>query len=417
MTIPVLASHGHPVIIVGAGRGGSALLDMFLEDELVSVIAMVDPNPQAKGLQAARQQGIPTYANITEALHCHRQQDNCLIYNLTHDDTIIDEVAAILGPNPNVTGGMEAKILWQMVTRLRQTKQELEKNQAELQAIIQNATDGIITVNESCEIQGFNPAAEAIFGYRKEEIRGYQANQLIPHYFPPPTIDGSLLTLPRHSHEGVGVRKNGQTFPVEISLSEMALSDQRYFVGIVRDITERKETQERIQFMAHHDFLTQLSNRVLFQDRLEHSLALAQRNKSQVGLLLIDLDGFKQVNDTLGHDQGDLLLVQVAERLRLCARKSDTIARLGGDEFAIILGDIQQPSDAQLVAALIVRRLAQTFTLAQPWSISCSLGIALAPQDADTPTQLIKHADEAMYCAKQNGKGQFVFWKASNEGS
>ncbi len=412
MTEPPIKTLGQPVLIIGGGRGGSALLEMFLEDEWVSIVAVVDPNPDAKGLILARQHEIPTFPTVTDALRAGQLHENCIIYNLTHDDSVIDEVAALSG-NHRITGGAEAKIFWQMVTHLRHTKHELEKNQTELRAIIQNATDGILTINEAGEIQGFNPAAETIFGYRQSEIKGKKASQLVPGQLlaprSPPDEPGALA---EHSQELVGTRKDGTTFPLELSLSEMVLAEQRYQIGIVRDITERKETEKRIQFLAHHDFLTKLPNRALFQDRLEQSMTLAQRNQTLIALLLIDLDGFKGVNDNLGHDQGDELLIQVAKRLKGAIRKSDTVARLGGDEFSLILNDLKLKADAQPVAQNVIQQLSLPFLLnGSPCSIGCSIGIAVAPLDSSERATLIKQADEAMYQSKRQGKGCFTYWK------
>lgn len=412
MNEPTTKTLGQPVLIIGGGRGGSALLEMFLEDDWVAVVAVVDPDPDAKGIVMAQQQGIPTYPDITTAFQKQILHDNCIIYNLTHDDSVIEQVAA-LSNRHRVTGGAEAKIFWQMVTHLRHTKQELEKNQAELQAIIQNATDGIITINDTGEIQGFNPAAETIFGYQQNEIQGQDANRLAPEQFS--TANTLSLINPARSgrnREVIGIRKDGTPFPLELSLSEMILGKQHYRVGIVRDITERKETEQRIQFLAHHDFLTQLPNRALFHDRLEQALILGQRNHTLTALLLIDLDGFKGINDTLGHDHGDQLLIQVAERLKASVRKSDTVARLGGDEFALILNDLKQKNDSQLVALSVIDKLSQPFELNHsPCNIGCSIGISIAPTDSAEPTTLIKQADEAMYQSKQHGKGRFTYWK------
>ncbi len=412
MNEPPTKTLGQPVMIIGGGRGGSALLEMFLEDEWVTVTALVDPNLEAKGIILARERGIPTYPSISAAFSQETLHENCIIYNLTHDDSVIDQVAA-LSKHHRVTGGGEAKIFWQMVTHLRHTKHELEKNQTELQAIIQNATDGIITVNEAGKIQGFNPAAELIFGYDHNEIKGKNANRLIPGQFPLPnnTPEENSL-LPEHNRELIGIRKDGTPFPLEMSLSEMVLGSLCYRVGIVRDITERKATEQRIQFLAHHDFLTQLPNRALFQDRLECALSLATRNKTLIALLLIDLDGFKGINDTLGHDQGDLLLVQVAERLKISARKSDTVARLGGDEFALILNNLKLKTDAQPVARNILKNLSEPFLLKnEPCSIGCSIGISIAPLDSRELSTLIRQADEAMYQCKRWGKGRFSYWE------
>lgn len=180
----------------------------------------------------------------------------------------------------------------------------------------------------------------------------------------------------------------------------------------VRDITERKTAQKRIMHLAHHDALTDLPNRALLQDRLEQAIALATRHHKQVGILYMDLDGFKRINDTYGHDTGDQLLVGVAERLKQCVRKTDTIARLGGDEFVVLLPDLLSPGDAIRVANKIIDSLADEVVLDNGVSIgiSTSIGINMSPPGACNPEIMIKQADKAMYDAKHSGKNCFMLY-------
>ena len=163
--------HGHPVLILGAGRGGSALLEMFLEDELVDVLAIADSNPAAPGVRLAQERGIPVYFDPREAVLASRDYPDCIVYNLTHDDSIDGIVGEVFGQN-KVTSGAEAKLFWQMVTRLKRIKDELEKSQNQLEAIIHHAMDAIITIDESAKMLAFNPAAEKIFGYCNKEVLG-----------------------------------------------------------------------------------------------------------------------------------------------------------------------------------------------------------------------------------------------------
>ncbi len=164
-------ANAHPVLIIGAGRGGAALLEMFLEDRSANVICVVDPKPEAQGIKIAQAHGIPTCASVAEALHACQDHKDCIVYNLTHDDAVAGEVAKVFG-NKKVTGGAEARLFWQIVTNLKETKRQLEQNQQHMQAIIDNAMDGIVTINERGEIQAFNPAAERIFGYSQQEVLG-----------------------------------------------------------------------------------------------------------------------------------------------------------------------------------------------------------------------------------------------------
>jgi len=181
-------------------------------------------------------------------------------------------------------------------------------------------------------------------------------------------------------------------------------------IGTVQDISERKETEQRILHLASHDILTGLPNRSLLMDRLAVALAGARRTHAMTGLLFIDLDHFKPVNDKLGHEAGDSLLKQVADRLSACIREADTVARLGGDEFVIVLVNIRTPNDAQRVAEKLIESLRQPFQLHDSEvTISASIGIALYPQHGLSTDHLLQQADDAMYVAKNEGKDRYQF--------
>ncbi len=176
-------------------------------------------------------------------------------------------------------------------------------------------------------------------------------------------------------------------------------------IGMHTDITDRKRIEERIRHMAQHDALTDLPNRALFSDRLQQALAVAKRDQSQFAVLYLDLDKFKPINDSLGHDVGDLLLKEVAQRMQACVRESDTVARIGGDEFVVLLRNVEEPADAMRVAEKIRFALNQPFDIAgRSLSISSSSGIAIYPDHGSNEIELSKNADMAMYAAKQSGR-------------
>ncbi|HLP96935.1 MAG TPA: diguanylate cyclase [Sideroxyarcus sp.] len=410
--------QGYPVVIIGAGRGGAALLEMFLQDSMVTVVAVADLSPYAPGIELARQHGIQTFTDPVKALQVGKDYPDCIVYNLSHDDTIADSALKIFG-DKRVASGSEVKLFWQMVTSLKQIKGELEKSQGQLQAIISNVMDGIITINERGEIQGFNPAAEKIFGYSQQEVLGQNVKLLMPEpdksahdgYLNRYMDSGRGQILGVRGREVTAVRKNGEKFPMELSASEMLLGGQRYFIGIVRDITDRKRAEEKIAHLAHFDYLTDLPNRASFLDKLEHSLALAKRSKNRVAVLFLDLDGFKQVNDTLGHEAGDLLLKGVSKRLRETIRACDTVARVGGDEFVFVLDAIGSDENASLVAIKIIAALLEPFDLhGQRGQVGASIGIAMFPEDSGDSQELVRLADEGMYLAKQSGKNIWKFY-------
>ncbi|WP_317204442.1 putative bifunctional diguanylate cyclase/phosphodiesterase [Janthinobacterium sp.] len=181
--------------------------------------------------------------------------------------------------------------------------------------------------------------------------------------------------------------------------------------GTARDVTERKASEEKIRRCAHYDFLTDLPNRSLFRDRLEQEVKRAARAGTPLALFFIDLDGFKEVNDHLGHDAGDLLLQETARRISACVRDTDTVARLGGDEFTVILSDIGQSGHVEILAQQILDALARPYSLRNKEThISASIGIALYPQDARTPENLLRNADQAMYVAKNAGRNRCGFF-------
>jgi len=419
MNMPSQRTQGYPVLIIGAGRGGVALLEMFLEESLVRVIAMADTDADAPGLQLAKQKGIPTFTNAVMALQACKDHPDCIVYNLSHDDTIAAEANKVFG-DKRVASGLEVQLFWQMVTNLKQTKGDLEKSQNQLQSIISNVMDGIITINVSGEIQGFNPAAEQIFGYSQHEAIGKNLNLLMLEpercahdgYINRYLQTGKVHILGVRGREVIAVRKNGEAFPMEMSVSEMVLGGHRYFIGIVRDITERKLAEQKIAHLAHYDYLTDLPNRALFLDVLNHSIALAKRNQHQAAVMFLDLDGFKKINDTLGHDAGDLLLKGVSLRIRETIRESDTVSRVGGDEFLLVLDNVESDEYAARLANKIIAALAEPFSInGHRCHVGGSIGVSIFPDDAENPETLIKQADEAMYLAKKSGKNTSKFYR------
>lgn len=392
---------------------------MFLEDKLVDVLAIVDSNSAAPGLALAKRNGIPTYTDAKKALQACKDYPDCIVYNLSHDEAITAEATNVFGASKRVASGPEVNLFWQMVTNLKQIKGELEKSQNHLQAIIHNAMDGIITIDENGAVLGFNPAAEQIFGYTQQEMLGQNLNVLMPQamrnehdgYLQHYKQTGESKIIGMRGREVKATRKNGEQFPMELSASEMTLGSQRYFVGIVRDITERKRAEDKIAHLAHFDYLTDLPNRSMLLDNLEHAISHAKRNQQKLAVLFLDLDGFKRVNDTLGHDAGDMLLQVVSKRLKKSIRGSDSVARVGGDEFIFVLNEIGSGENAAIAAQKIVNTLAKPFELkGQQCQVGGSIGIAIYPDSAQIPKILVKQADDAMYLAKQSGKNTYRFY-------
>lgn len=273
------------ILVIGAGRGGTAMLELFLADPIIKIVGIIDANPKAPALAIAEERGIPSFTNLAEAIEASRP---CLAFNLTSDEDVTAYAEAQLG-NANVIGGFQARFLWNIITRL-------------------------------------------------------------------------------------------------------------------------KQTNEQVLHLAHHDTLTTLPNRTLFYDRLNQAITRARRDKESIAVLFLDLDGFKLINDTLGHSAGDALLQEAAKRIVACVRDSDTAARMGGDEFTVILCNVRTPSSIDRVAKMIIEAIARPFMLnGKECSVSVSIGIALYPDNGETAEQLVKISDAAMYLAKHSGKNCYRF--------
>lgn len=306
---------------------------------------------------------------------------------------------------------------------LKPLERALQLESVKSHKIVEMAAEGIVSIDTKGSIQSFNRAAQRIFGYGEEEIIGRNVSLLMP----PPHRDRHDEYISRYLQTGQayaigrtrelqGLRKNGTTFPMELAVSEVKLGDTHLFTGMLRDISEQKLAQQRIVQLAHYDMLTHLPNRSLFYDRLGQAILMAKRHQRGIALLYMDLDGFKKVNDTLGHHVGDLLLVKAAERLRLCVRESDTLARLGGDEFTLILNDINERKDVAMVSKKIIESIAVPFDLeGHAVRIGVSIGIAIYPDDAGVVEgELLIVADKAMYAAKAAGKNTYRFGSAGD---
>ena len=262
-----------------------------------------------------------------------------------------------------------------------------------------------------------NQSLAAMLGKTSGDVIGHHLVSL----FAPESravIVKNMLADAAAAYEATAVRHDGTELIVELHSKPMPYDGRPVHVVAVRDVTERKRAEERIQFLAHHDALTLLPNRVLFRDRLERALARAKRHGETLAVLSLDLDRFKEINDCLGHPAGDRLLIVVAERLRGCLREIDTVARLGGDEFAIIQLGSEQPEGAASLARRVLEALAPPIDLGDDHSTTgASIGIAIAPQDGDDPDRLLKNCDIALYRAKADARGGFVFFEEEMNGA
>jgi len=294
-------------------------------------------------------------------------------------------------------------------------RKRLEDHMRLAATVFESTGEGLFVTDEKRRIIHVNPAFTELTGYPADEVIGRTPKFLASGRHTPEFYDVIFKTLAetgKWQGEIWNRRKTGEMFAewLNISVVRNEQGELTNYVAVFSDITSRKQDEERLSYQANHDPLTRLPNRTLFQERLSRALTRAHRNQSIVALLFIDLDFFKQVNDTLGHLAGDFLLQQVAERLTSCVRQGDTVARLAGDEFTVILEDISEPRDGAVVAHKILSLLAEPFDLqGREARISSSIGVALYPSDGGDAQTLIKLADAAMYRAKHQGRNACRF--------
>lgn len=281
----VKLQNSQRILVIGGGRGGTAMLNLFLDDSLVQIVGIIDANPQAPAMAIATKHGVRNFTNLAEAIEASRP---CVAFNLTSDETVTAYAEDQLG-SMNVIGGFQARFIWDILTRL-------------------------------------------------------------------------------------------------------------------------KKTNEMVSYIAQHDTLTSLPNRSLFYDRLKQAMARARRDKESIAVLFLDLDGFKLINDTFGHDTGDALLCEVSKRITECVRETDTVARLGGDEFSVVISSVRTRPSIELVADKIIEKINRPFELrGNDCSVSASIGIATYAGKKETAERLVKIADDAMYEAKNSGKNCYRF--------
>ncbi|BAE51052.1 diguanylate cyclase domain-containing protein [Paramagnetospirillum magneticum] len=281
--------------------------------------------------------------------------------------------------------------------------------------VLETVTEAVVITDADNRIIFVNPAFTTITEYTKEEVRGKNPSFLSSGRHDPEFYAGLWQVLSVSGHWAGEIwnrRKSGAFYAEWLSIN--ALRDVSgaitHFVAVFSDITHRKEDEERIWRQANYDALTGLPNRSLFVDRLNQAVRQSKRDKKRFALMFLDLDGFKAVNDTLGHAAGDVLLQQTAARLHQCMRATDTLARLAGDEFVVILEGVHDRDNPALVAGKILATLSKPYDLEVGTAhVRGSIGIALYPEDAADGPALIRRADTAMYAVKRRGKNSFLF--------
>lgn len=305
--------------------------------------------------------------------------------------------------------------LHQEIGARRNAESALRSSEQRYRRLFETANDGILLIDTTTEgVTDANPAFVRMMGYDRSDLIGKKMSQLLPfrHVTACKTTVAEVQQLEHIKYDDwVLEKRDGSPVDVEV-VSSLYQADGASIVQCnFRDISDRKEAEARIRYMAHHDALTGLPNRIMLTDRLHMAITQARRSQNKVAVLLLDLDHFKHINDSLGHHIGDQLLEAVASRLRGCLRESDTAARLGGDEFVLALPDISSSDDAGVVAQKVLTALAQPISIeTHQLHVGVSIGISVFPDDGEDSGALMRAADTAMYNAKESGRGEYRFF-------
>jgi diguanylate cyclase (GGDEF)-like protein/PAS domain S-box-containing protein len=336
-----------------------------------------------------------------------------VFHNKRKDGSIYWEAASITGlrgDNGEITHYIAVK---EDITARKRAEDQLRMNAT----VFETASEGIVVTDANNRVKTVNPAFTRITGYQPEDIIGH---------------DPKILSSGRHEPEFYHLmwehinqtgfwsgeiwnrRKDGSVYPEWISIVEIRdekTNEITEYVAVFSDISQRKRDEEQIRRQANYDALTGLPNRSLFFDRLNQAVISARREKGLLGLLFVDLDRFKAVNDTFGHVLGDEILQEVGERLKLCVRDSDTVARMGGDEFVVLVHDLVEVNDAATVADKIIEQMDAPFSIGgREVTLGASIGITIYPEDTDNAEEMMRNADMAMYRAKEGGRNRYQFF-------
>ncbi len=377
--------------IVAAGSAGAAILALpvegivgLLPDEVfpsaVARLISVPPHPSASTARVA-ETPMPTTEQPERTIEW-------TLHSTARDGRLLGLLEAV------------------DITPRKRTEDQLRK----LSRAVEQSPTSVLITNVKGIIEYVNPRFTQISGYGTDEAIG-KTPSLVKSGFTSPLLYREMWDTISNGREWQGEilnrRKSGELFWEHVSISPIRNEDGEitHFIAVKEDVTVRKDYEKRLLYQAHYDELTKLPNRILTTDRLSQSLARAERNHTCVGIAFIDLDGFKKVNDTLGHTYGDDLLRIAARRLVGCIRASDTVGRLGGDEFLVVLPDLTDATHATTVADKILKAFEEPFViLGHSISTTASIGLAIYPDDGDEAEILLRNADAAMYRAKDAGR-------------
>jgi len=352
------------------------------------------------------------YKDLWETISAGREWKGAF-HNKRKDGSIYWEAASISGlrgDNGEVTHYIAVK---EDITARKRAEDQLRLNAT----VFETASEGIVVSDANNRIKTVNPAFTRITGYEPEDIIGQDPKMLSSgrhesHFYR--KMWNQIKGQGYWSGEVWNRRKDGSVYPEWLSI--VVIRDEKShevseYVAVFSDISQRKQDEEQIRRQANFDALTGLPNRSLFFDRLNQAVISARREGGLLALLFVDLDRFKAVNDTFGHVLGDEMLQEVAERLKMCVRDSDTVARLGGDEFVVLAHDMAEVNDAALVAEKIIDQMSSSFNVGgRAVTVGASIGITIYPEDTDDAEEMMRNADMAMYRAKEGGRDRYQFF-------
>lgn len=345
---------------------------------------------------AAAKQGLRSHADLI-----YRQADGERVLR-SHFAPIINESATMLGYVQTL----------QDITERKQAIVELQKSAS----IFENTLDGIMVTDADCKMVAVNPAFVKITGYSEPEVLGKNPSMLSSG-----RQDSHFYQRLWHHVEQDGYwqgeiwnrHKSGDIYAEWLTINVIKDENDAVikYIGVFADITSLKRSQEKYEFMAHHDPLTGLPNRLLCHARLEHALLRAKRSNNTIAVMMLDLDKFKPVNDTWGHQVGDRLLQEAAKRMAVTLRSDDTAGRLGGDEFVVVLESIKNKEDAVVIVRKLQAAISEIYSIDGIWAnVSVSVGIAMFPEHGADVETLIMHADQALYEVKAQGRNGYCFY-------
>ena len=343
----------------------------------------------------------------------------CLAANKIASGDLVYDVPSLRGHGEVAQLSLAIHDMVQKLTNEIAQRREAEQGLRLSAKVFENNNEAIMITDANHDVVSVNRAFTEITGYAEHEALGknprfLSSGKQTKEFYQ--TFYETLKSKDQWRGEFWNKRKNGEIFPEwsTISVLRDAQENITHYIAMFIDITDRKKEEERIQYLANYDVLTNLPNRYLLGDRLEQALMLTKRHGTKFAVLFIDLDHFKNINDSLGHDVGDALLKQVSLRLKSCLRSSDTLARQGGDEFVALLGDLNSEDEVTFVAEKMIESLCTEFILdGHQLVVTPSIGVSVYPNDGDTAVQLLRNADLAMYRAKDSGRNQFHYYEPS----